>query len=116
MASTKLYSPLKAFHFHERLRDIGCGSMPAPVHVRIKPTNRCNQSCWFCAYRADHLQLGNDMAEADVIPGPKMFEIVDDLIQIGVKAVTFSGGGEPLLYKPLPGVITRLGTNGIKIG
>jgi MoaA/NifB/PqqE/SkfB family radical SAM enzyme len=45
-----------------------------------------------------------------------MFEIVDDVIAMGVKAVTFSGGGEPLLYRALPDVIDRLAAGGIKIG
>ena len=116
MAGTRLYSSIKAFHFADRLREIELGSMPAPVHVRIKPTNRCNHSCWYCAYRADHMQLGENMAEADKIPDNKMSEIVDDLISMDVKAVTFSGGGEPLLYKALPETITRLGKGGIKVG
>ena len=116
MAETRFYSALKAFHFADRLRGIEADTLSAPIHVRIKPTNRCNQSCWFCAYRADHMQLGADMAEVDQIPEPKMSEIVGDLIDMDVKAVTFSGGGEPLLYKPLPEMITRLGEGGIKVG
>ena len=44
-----------------------------------------------------------------------MFEIVDDLIAMGVKAVSFSGGGEPLLYKPLPEVVRRLSAGGVRV-
>ena len=116
MANTAYYSSLKAFHFPDHLQAVGAGEMPPPVHVRIKPTNRCNQNCWFCAYRSDNVKLGEDMDEADQIPERKMFEIVDDLIAMGVRAVTFSGGGEPLLYKPLPKVVQRLGAAGVKIG
>jgi MoaA/NifB/PqqE/SkfB family radical SAM enzyme len=87
----------------------------APVHVRIKPTNMCNHNCWYCAYRTDDLHLGEDMNERDQIPREKMQEIVDDLIAMNVKAVTFSGGGEPLLYKPLPETIERLASAGIRV-
>jgi len=73
-------------------------------------------SCWYCAYRAKDLQLGDTMSEADSLPAAKMFEIVDDIIAMDVKAVTFSGGGEPLLYKPLPDIIAALGNADIKIG
>ena len=87
-------------------------SVVAPVHVRIKPINRCNHNCWYCAYRFDDLKLGEDMVESDVLPKDKMFEIVDDLIDMDVKAVTFSGGGEPLIYKPLPDVVEKLAAGG----
>lgn len=87
----------------------------APVHVRIKPINRCNHNCWYCAYRFDDLKLGEDMVESDVLSKDKIFEIVDDLIDMGVKAVTFSGGGEPLIYKPLPEVVEKLAAGGIKV-
>lgn len=116
MADAEVYSALKALHFADRLQALADDTVPAPVHVRIKPINRCNHGCWFCAYRADHMQLGEEMREEDSIPRAKMFEIVNDLIDMGVKAVTFSGGGEPLLYKALPDVVDRLGEHGIKVG
>jgi len=110
-----LYSNLKFLRFTDNLNAWRDNKVVAPVHVRIKPTNRCNHNCWYCAYRTDDLKLGEDMVEADQIPETKMMEIVDDLIDMKVKAVTFSGGGEPLLYKPLPEVVDRLGNAGIKV-
>jgi MoaA/NifB/PqqE/SkfB family radical SAM enzyme len=110
-----LYSPLKYLRFQDRLEAIREGRLVAPVHIRIKPINRCNHDCWYCAYRVENLQLGWDMEEKDVLPEAKMFEIVDDCVSMGVKAVTFSGGGEPLLYKPLPEAIEKFATGGIKV-
>ena len=112
---SQLYSQLKFLRFQDHVAAVAEGRVLAPVHVRIKPTNRCNHNCWYCAYRVDGLQLGEDMNLDDAIPEDKMFEIVDDLIGMGVKAVTFSGGGEPLLYKPLPGVVERLAGAGIRV-
>lgn len=112
----EVYSPLKVFAFPERLdRQPGAALWP-PVHVRIKPINACNESCWFCAYRADDLALGSGMNVRDRIPREKMFEIVDDLIAMNVRAVAFSGGGEPLIYPDLPETIRRLAHGGIAIG
>ncbi|MBF0144177.1 MAG: radical SAM protein [Magnetococcales bacterium] len=111
----QLYSDLKFLGFADHLAALRAGRVVAPVHVRIKPTNRCNHDCWYCAYKAGGLQLGEEMAEVDTIPLPKMEEIVDDLVAMGVRAVTFSGGGEPLLYKPLPEIVERLARGGVKV-
>ncbi|MBK4722877.1 radical SAM protein [Azospirillum sp. YIM DDC1] len=111
----RLYSNLKFLRYSDRLAALADGRVAAPVHVRIKPINRCNHNCWYCAYRVDDLALGEDMNLDDRIPTDKMFEIVDDLIGMGVQAVTFSGGGEPLLYKELPEVVRRLAAGGVKV-
>lgn len=110
-----LYSNLKFLRFTDRLDAVRERRLVAPVHVRIKPTNRCNHDCWYCAYRVGDLQLGEDMSETDAIPEAKMMEIVDDIVAMGVEAVTFSGGGEPLLYKPLPDVVERLAAGGVRV-
>ena len=112
----RVYSGLKFLLYPDRLAAIREGRSCAPVHVRIKPTNRCNHNCWYCAYRADNLQLGEGMDEADQIPPEKMFEIARDVVDMGVKAVTFSGGGEPLLYKPLPEIVEYLSSHGVRVG
>jgi len=111
----KLYSNLKYLRHTEQLEAWRRNSVVAPIHVRIKPINHCNHNCWYCAYRFDNLKLGEDMVESDILPKEKALEIVEDLIDMKVKAVTFSGGGEPLIYKPLPDVIERLAGGGIRV-
>ena len=109
------YSSLKFLGFPQSLKAMKEKKVIAPVHVRIKPTNICNHDCWYCAYHVSALQLGGGMEYRDTMPREKMEEIADDLIEMNVKAVTFSGGGEPLLYKPLPGIIKKLSKGGIKV-
>ncbi|MBF0126776.1 MAG: radical SAM protein [Magnetococcales bacterium] len=112
---TLLYSALKFLRYREHLEAVRDQRILAPVHIRLKPTNHCNHNCWYCAYKVDNLHLGEEMVEGDAIPPEKMDEIVTDIIAMGVKAVTFSGGGEPLLYKPLPGVVERLVRGGVRV-
>jgi len=106
---------MKFMRYQDRLDALRERKLAAPVHIRIKPYNHCNHDCWYCAYRVSNLQLGEEMDTKDILPETKMFEIVDDAIEMGVKAVTFSGGGEPLLYKPLPSVIEKLAKGGIAV-
>ncbi len=111
--SGTVYSPLKVFAFPDR-----AGASPEirpPVHLRIKPINACNHRCWFCAYRSNDLSLGEEMRLRDRIPYGKLVEIVDDAIAMGVRAVTFSGGGEPLLYPNIASIVERLGAGGVRV-
>ena len=114
---TLTYTPFKIFHYPDTLSSISSdiGTPEAPIHVRIKPINLCNHHCWYCAYKAEDMQLGEDMDQKDQIPEDKMMEIAEDLIDMKVKAVTFSGGGEPFLYKPLLKVSKKLINGGIQI-
>jgi len=109
------YSSLKFLRFQDRLEALKKGDLAAPVHIRVKPTNRCNHNCWYCCYRTGDLTLGEEMSLQDSIPGEKMIELAHEFVEMGVKAVTFSGGGEPLLYRPLPEVIDVLANGGVKV-
>ncbi|MEE8246976.1 MAG: radical SAM protein [Alphaproteobacteria bacterium] len=111
----QLYSSAKVLWFPDRLAALRRGEPVAPVHVRIKPTNVCNHSCYFCAYRSSNLSLGQEMKVRDRIPRAKMMEIIDDLVAMGVRAVTFSGGGEPLIYPHIAEAVRRLDRGGIKV-
>ncbi len=110
------YSKFKIFHYEEKLKSLDRSNdiIKAPLHIRIKPTNVCAHSCWYCAYKADNLQLGQDMVTKDSIPKDKMMEIIDDCIEMGVKAITFSGGGEPFSYKYLLDAVKKLSKSPIK--
>jgi MoaA/NifB/PqqE/SkfB family radical SAM enzyme len=111
-----LYTRMKIFHFKEKLDSLpeSVDKILAPLQVRIKPTNICNHSCSYCAYRNEKLQLGKDMQVKDFIAREKMLEIIDDLAEIGVKSITFSGGGDPFCYPYLHDSAERLSRTHIK--
>jgi len=110
------YTPMKIFHFAEKIHSLPAtvDAILPPVQIRIKPTNACNHNCWYCAYRAKDLQLGQDMKVRDFIPLEKMMEIVDDIIDMKVSAVTFSGGGEPFCYPYLLNAAKKLSDSSVK--
>lgn len=90
-----LYSKMKVFHFKDKLESLplSVNKILSPIQIRIKPTNICNHNCWYCAYKMDNLQLGKNMVARDFIPKEKMMEIIEDIIEMGIKSVIFSGGG-----------------------
>src|SRR5271169_2265587 len=111
-----LYTKMKIFNFKEKLDSLPeeINEILPPIHIRIKPTNVCGHNCKYCAYRADNLQLGKDMNVSDYIPKEKMMEIMDDIEEMGVKAITFSGGGDPFCYPYLLDTAKRLSKTNIK--
>lgn len=108
------YSNLKIFAHMEEVQRVKAGERIAPIYVRIKPTNRCNQNCYYCHYKNPYLEL-DQYHPGDEIKREKMLEIIRDFKDIGVKAVTFSGGGEPLLYPFIEEVMEAVLNAGIDL-
>ena len=93
------YGNLKIIWHPDKLNSLKENKITAPVCVRIKPTNRCDHNCFYCSY---HSESGNILSKKfkteDEIPKEKMMEILGDFKEMGVKSLTYSGGGEPLVY------------------
>lgn len=92
------YSELKIFHHTDRMSGFLRGERVSPIYVRIKPTNSCNQRCYYCAYADDSLFNGRKVDHRESIPWEIMKSVLYEMGEMGTKAVTFSGGGEPLCY------------------
>jgi len=111
-----VYSNLKVFSDSKKLHSLSSNQIEPPVYIRLKPTNVCNHSCWYCGYQANpNMSMGDIIDTRDSIPFEKMMELCDDFISMGVRAVTFSGGGEPLIYRNIEKVFDKLLEAGIKI-
>lgn len=105
------YSDYKIVFFPEKIQSFLEGKIAAPIYVRVKPINRCDHSCFFCVYstgfrkndKENHIISGmhTDMVHDDILPTEKMLEVLEDFRDIGVKAVTYSGGGEPLMHRDI---------------
>jgi len=111
------YSDYKILHFGEKIKSFKTETVSAPIYVRVKPINLCNHGCFFCIYsdgfrvkdKDNHIISGmhTDIEEKDTIPTVKMFEILDDFKDMGVRAVTYSGGGEPLIHKDIVEIMQK---------
>ena len=109
------YSNLKIFAHAQALNDVSEGKRIAPIYIRIKPTNYCNHKCYYCSYADSELGLRDSVNRQDQIPWEKMQEIINDMKDMGVKAVTFSGGGEPLVYPHIVDAMRKVLEAGIDL-
>jgi MoaA/NifB/PqqE/SkfB family radical SAM enzyme len=92
------YSNYKIAWFPEKLQSFKAGRITAPIFVRIKPTNRCNHDCPTCIYEPSFIGMHSSMSRNDELSEEKLFEVIRDLHEMEVKAVLWSGGGEPLMH------------------
>lgn len=70
------------------------GRLPVPVTIEFNVTNSCNHHCGGCTF--GHLVF--KPGPKDSIPFDTAKRIIAELADLGVRALTFSGGGEPLVY------------------
>jgi len=123
------YSNFKIVNFPDKLKSLRERVTTPPVYVRLKPVNYCNHDCFFCVYAQsarkkntrddviDHVasDMHKDINLNDAIPNMKLIEISNDLVDIGVKAVTYSGGGEPFLHPKVEESADILLAGGVRI-
>lgn len=125
-----LYSQSKALYHPDRISQLRDGLTPSPVHVQMVLSDLCNQDCSFCAYRMSSGLSRELFGTASThnpnrkIPTEKALEIIDDCAAMGVKAIQFTGGGEPTVHKDhlkifahaqAKGIETSLVTNGVRL-
>lgn len=99
-----LYSQAKPVYWLDRLAALRAGVAPPPVHVQLVLSDLCNQDCGFCAYRMTS-GLSNELFPQGTRRNPqrmittsKAREIIDDCATLGVRAIQFTGGGEPTVH------------------
>jgi sulfatase maturation enzyme AslB (radical SAM superfamily) len=126
--SSNAYSDLKAAWHLDKISEMRDGIQIVPAQVQLILSDLCNQDCHFCAYRMTGGFSSEQFGEGDnrnpnrKIPTNKAMEILDDCSALGVKAIQFTGGGEPTVhpdhldifsYAQNYGMDTSLVTNGV---
>ena len=90
----------------------------SPVLIEVDPSNACNHACSFCCSSYIHFDKfkGTEAFSRAVMPRDMLMGLCEDFVSMGVRAVNWTGGGEPTLNKHLKEAIKYCGENGIKQG
>lgn len=111
----KQFNPMKILNHLDLAKAIVEGKTPYPISFEIDPSNLCNHKCIWCMYDDFMKDEGN------IIPKKIFYSIINEIINLGAKSITFTGGGEPLTnpetieaipYIKQKGVSVALVTNG----
>lgn len=108
--NNNVYSPHKIVHHLDKIEQFKNGEQPSPLQVQMIISDLCNHNCSFCAYRMENYTSNQNFGEYDpikqivnnnpnrMIPFEKCIEILDDCVDVGVKALQYTGGGEPTVH------------------
>jgi radical SAM protein with 4Fe4S-binding SPASM domain len=89
-----------------------------PIHVEIDPTSACQQNCLRCSYKQnidgqrDYLIHQKGVS----IPYSRFKDLIEEMRNLGVLAITLSGGGEPLVYPRIEDIISKILSENLKLG
>ena len=112
-----ILSDLKILHHPDRIEAFQTDKCVYPVQISIDPVAACNHDCVFCRYHSDYSNPFNaNLNLSDVLPFPKIIEILDDCVEMGIYAVEFSGGGEPSLHPKFVEILTAVCDRKLEIG
>jgi len=116
---SKIFNPrLKVIANVDRVLEFIDTGNAAPVLVEVDPSNACNHACSFCLSSYIHFEKykGTEAFSRAVMPRDMLMKLCEDFVDMGVRAVNWTGGGEPTLNRHLKEAIAYCGENGIKQG
>ena len=90
----------------------------APVLIEFDPSNACNHGCYFCISSYIHLPESKELETYDrsLMSRDVLMSACKDFVDMGVRAINWTGGGEPTINPNLKDAIEYCGSNGIKMG
>lgn len=108
MAESVSFDGNKLLYHLERLNEWRRGENIFPLYLAMSPSSLCNHKCNFCVY--DYKPF-----EPIFFPLEQFEKMVPDLVAMKVKAIFFSGDGEPLLNDACSSMIVLAKKNGISV-
>lgn len=90
------------------IRALQRGEMPAPEFCTMHVSYRCNHRCTGCSY-------GGKLNNA-IMPRQRHMSLLKELIELGLRAVEYCGGGEPLTVPYLNEALGYITSQGCAFG
>ncbi|MBC8527459.1 MAG: radical SAM/SPASM domain-containing protein [Candidatus Cloacimonetes bacterium] len=101
------FSKDKIFYHTDRLRKFLNNELVYPIVFEISPAGFCNQNCIYCCSK--------QFQSRTMLSKVQLTFVIDQIAEIAM-AITFTGGGEPLLNTWLPYEIIYAKKKGLSIG
>ena len=97
--------------FHpEHLIALRNGKRPFPITCEIDLTNLCNHDCYFCVVKEMREEHKTSLET------PVILRAIKQMKSMGMKGISFTGGGEPLVHKDFYSILAYTHDLGIHTG
>src|SRR6185436_2780554 len=109
------FSPLKLLNHRAKIEAMLGGGFVYPVSVELDLSNTCPHDCFFCSFgtSASHGYRQQNWVQ---FPTERALSLLEELAACGVRAVTFTGGGEPLVHKQAAAILEKAAAVGLEFG
>lgn len=100
----------KLIHHPEHLIALRNGERPFPTTCEIDLTNLCNHDCYFCVVKEARETHRTSLETTAVL------DAITQMRALGVKGISFTGGGEPLVHRDFYTILEKTHDLGIHTG
>lgn len=104
------FTPFKILRHAPKIERMLAGDVVYPVSVEIDLANVCNHSCPWCSFNGFRQENWVSFPEVRVV------RLIDELADVGVESITFTGGGEPLVHHAAARLFRQAHARGIEFG
>ena len=94
----------------KQISNIKNGNRPFPLTIELDLTNHCNHRCSFCVW-GEHIAVDKSSLKKEIIK-----KCIKDMKDLGTKAITFTGGGEPMIHKDFYEILSFTQSIGLDCG
>lgn len=95
------FQPLKLLRHAPKVEAMLRGEVVYPISVELDLSNVCNHGCPWCSFN------GFRQANWQSFETPRVLSLLDELAEVGVQSITFTGGGEPLVHQHAEQILTK---------
>ncbi len=107
------FAPQDKLALHPQFSAYMRGERVYPVNVEISPSGVCQASCAFCFY-ANTGELGEHRKV--MLRAERLSKLIDECASLGVKSITWTGGGDPSLYPSIATSVAKVDLCGMQQG
>lgn len=101
MTALTPFTPLKLLRHAPKVEAMLRGEVVYPTSVELDLTNVCNHGCPWCSFN------GFRQENWVGLPTARVLTLLDELADVGVQSITFTGGGEPLVHKDAATILAK---------
>lgn len=107
------FAPRTKLALHPQFSAYMAGERVYPINIEVSPSGVCNASCEFCFY-ANTGELGHHRKV--FLDYTKLATVLEEAAGLGVRSVSWTGGGDPSLHPQIGRLVEWVSTLGMKQG